>query len=69
MKNLKKITRNDLKHIVGGKTPCKHVIQGSDGTWVTRTGYCVESLGGGGFCNTGLGQTKVTSNGGVSRCD
>lgn len=78
MKNLKKLSRQDLRNVIGGRA-CSVAIQGSDGTWVTRTGTCdVAYIGGGlgdgpaiptGYCNTGLGYHPVTSNGGVSRCN
>jgi hypothetical protein len=51
-------------------TPCTHTIQGSDGSWVTRTGHC--SAGASYphcYCDTGLGDVRLTSNGGISRCN
>ena len=75
MKNLKKLSREDLKIVQGVKRACSVAIQGSDGTWVTRTGTCdtyhygVSGTGSVGYCNTSLGYMPVTSNGGKSRCD
>ncbi|MDQ1097167.1 MULTISPECIES: bacteriocin-like protein [unclassified Chryseobacterium] len=77
MSNLKKLTRENLRNIKGGRA-CSVAIQGSDGTWVTREGTCDVSfvpVGMGqssspvAYCNTGLGYHPVTSNGGVSRCN
>ncbi|WP_143883099.1 bacteriocin-like protein [Chryseobacterium binzhouense] len=78
MKNLKKLSRNDLGNILGGQA-CTLSIQGSNGQWVTRTGTCekkMELIHVGeltiptftSYCETGLGQVNVTSNGGRSRC-
>ncbi|HAH55555.1 MAG TPA: hypothetical protein DCM02_09840 [Flavobacterium sp.] len=81
MKNFKKLSREELKKTVGGQA-CRHVIQGADGRWTTRKGTCrqavepSESISGmiidlitsPMYCDTGLGEVAVTSNGGRSRC-
>ncbi|MBK1896140.1 bacteriocin-like protein [Chryseobacterium paridis] len=77
MNNLKKLSREDLRNLGGGRRACSIAIQGSDGTWVTRTGSCMtltaESPSGlqvsTSYCETGLGMINVTSNGGDSRCN
>lgn len=73
MKNFKKLSRENLRTSHGGKRACSIAIQGSDGTWTTRTGYCssagpIEGLGPS-YCETGLGNISITSNGGRSRCN
>lgn len=79
MKNLKKLSRKELKDVNGGRKACRHVIQGDDGKWITRVGECntrIEMVQVGpisvpqkhSYCETGLGEVNVTSNGGVSRC-
>jgi len=53
-----------------GNTTCTLTIQGSDGSWITRYGHC--SVGASYphcYCETGLGDVHVTSNGGNSRCN
>lgn len=73
------LDNNQLKKITGGAAegifcvdgPCSHVIQGSDGGYVTRNGTCARDWAGGTYacyCETGLGPVSVTSNGGISRC-
>ena len=84
MKNFKKLSREELKNTFGGQA-CTLTIQGSDGTWTTRTWTCqtrqVTKVGDStatiiwnlltaeSYCETGLGYIPVTSNGGVSRCN
>jgi hypothetical protein len=68
MKNFKKLSREDLRNVNGGRG-CSVAIQGTDGTWVTRTGTCNFDAGVGGWCNVGLGNIKLTSNEGVSHCN
>lgn len=77
MKNLKKLTREDLRNLKGGRA-CSVATQASNGTWTTTTGSCgVIYLPGSagdwpvamGYCNTGSGYHPVTSNGGVSHCN
>ncbi|WP_294292420.1 hypothetical protein [uncultured Chryseobacterium sp.] len=79
MKNLKKLSRQDLKEMFGGRRACAHFIQGNDGEWVRRDGECVTTVEWhqvgdtsvpvkSSYCDTGLGHTNVTSNGGQSRC-
>nr|WP_234047745.1 hypothetical protein [Chryseobacterium paridis] len=61
-----------MRNLGGGRRACSVAIQGSDGKWTTRTGSCVEpSLSNmfNGYCETGLGQVDITSNGGVSHCN
>ncbi|WP_265428453.1 bacteriocin-like protein [Chryseobacterium sp. YIM B08800] len=78
MKNFKKLSRKDLKNVVGGQA-CTLSIQGSNGEWVTRSGTCAKKMElvtigevtlptFTSYCETGLGQVPVTSNGGKSRC-
>jgi len=78
MKNLKRLSRQDLKEITGGKA-CIHYVQADNGQWFPRTGQCVttvewQQVGNvsvpikSSYCSTGLGQVAVTSNGGESRC-
>ncbi|WP_445432828.1 bacteriocin-like protein [Chryseobacterium indoltheticum] len=79
MTKLKKLSRNDLRNVTGGQS-CTLSIQGSDGKWVTRKGVCKVSVtltqvtddlsipSATSYCETGLGQVNVTSNGGNSRC-
>ncbi|MDQ1160441.1 hypothetical protein [Chryseobacterium sp. SORGH_AS_0447] len=79
MKNLKKLSRQDLKDVFGGRRACSHFIQSTDGQWIRRDGECVttvewQQVGDvsvpvkSSYCDTGLGHTNVTSNGGQSRC-
>ena len=84
MKNFKKLSREELKNTFGGQS-CSIAIQGSDGSWTTRSGTCktltamAPSLMGGvivgypvasySYCETGLGNIRITSNGGSSRCN
>jgi hypothetical protein len=83
MKNFKKLSREELRNTFGGQA-CTLTIQGSDGKWITRVGVCKRvskeihagdsaisiALGmlSGSYCETGLGNVSVTSNGGNSRC-
>ncbi|MCS3868154.1 hypothetical protein J3D55_001070 [Chryseobacterium ginsenosidimutans] len=85
MKNLKKLSRNELKTLQGGRRACSVAIQNSNGTWTTHYGLCASVVGydvgnefgelvtiatnGPQYCNFGQGVTQVTSNGGVSRCN
>lgn len=69
MRNLKKLTRDDLRNLRGGKA-CSVAIQGSDGSWTIRTGTCsIGSHIGMGYCETGLGNITIISNGGNSHCN
>src|SRR5699024_10439363 len=54
---------------------CTLSIQGSGGGWITRNGTCAYDVGKIGpfpditcYCETGLGDVPITSNGGESRC-
>ncbi|WP_294219443.1 hypothetical protein [uncultured Chryseobacterium sp.] len=72
MKNFKKLTRENLRSIKGGRA-CSIAIQGSDGRWTTRTGTC-QPVGpvagvGSSYCETGLGNIHLSSNDGVSHCN
>jgi hypothetical protein len=79
MTNFKKLSRNELKNVFGGQS-CSLTIQGSDGQWITRTGTCktkttlITASGGiaitdtSSYCETGIGQVPLSSNGGTSRC-
>lgn len=79
MKNLKKLSRQDLRNVIGGRRACAHFIQGNNGEWIRRDGECVTTVEWHqvgdvsvpvktSYCDTGLGQVNVTSNGGQSRC-
>lgn len=51
-------------------TLCQLVIEGSDGSQVTRSGYCSwGSIYPHCYCETGLVEVHLTSNGGTSRCN
>lgn len=79
MKNLKKLSRQDLKEITGGK-PCTLSVKAPNGTWTTYSGTCNTTVTmvqitddysvpvKHSYCNAGLGDVPLTSNGGVSRC-
>ena len=84
MRNFKKLSREELKNVLGGQS-CSIAIQGSDGSWTTRTGECkravnvapgksstveiiADQLSPEMYCETGLGNIPLTSNGGRSRC-
>jgi len=78
MKNLKKLSRKELKDVKGGQS-CVLYVQGSNGAWVPRTGVCkkvvsftqvgdVSIPSTSSYCETGLGQVPLSSNGGQSRC-
>ncbi|WP_336731252.1 bacteriocin-like protein [Chryseobacterium sp. VD8] len=79
MKNFKKLSRNDLKEINGGKA-CTLSIQAPNGTWINYPGTCNYTITmvpitdelsvpvKHSFCNAGLGDVPLSSNGGVSRC-
>ena len=71
MKNFKKLSRNELRNVSGGRRACSIAIQGSDGTWTTRTGSCTSTFFGilPSTCDVGLGQVELTSNGGQSHCN
>jgi hypothetical protein len=69
MKNFKKLSREALRNVNGGRG-CSVAIQGTDGTWVTRTGTCANRPGGlASYCETGLGNVSLTSNEGISHCN
>jgi len=84
MKNFKKLSRNELKDVQGGRA-CSVAIQNSNGSWTTHYGVCASKVntdvgnefsqlvgsatGGNNYCNFGQGVVAVTSNGGVSRCN
>ncbi len=73
MKNLKKLTREELRNVAGGRA-CSIAIQQPNGSWITYPGSCGYVSGGGGQgsmqCNIGTGLTyELSSNGGVSRCE
>jgi hypothetical protein len=84
MKNFKKLSREELKNAFGGKRTCTLTVKGANGQWVTLNGTCETSsnvhvgMSTGellwgmanttSYCETGLGQIKLTSNGGNSRC-
>ena len=79
------LSREQMKNLMGGDSgssgqanpapctdsKCTMSIQGSDGSWVTRSGNCAFSsiIQNTCYCDVGLGVTPVTSNSGVSRCD
>ncbi len=79
MKNFKKLSREELKNTFGGLRACKLVIQGSDGSWITRTGTCSTAVDMNyingtpyptthSYCDAGLGDVPLSSNGGNSNC-
>lgn len=77
--NLVALSRNEMRNVFGGEN-CTLTIQGSNGQWITRAGTCKKvyqlvSIGEGisipqshSYCDTGLGEVSLTSNGGNSRC-
>jgi bacteriocin-like protein len=83
MKNFKKLSREELKNVMGGKGACKLVVANANGTYTTYSGTCVvpvsmemDAMGhvwpvanGPAFCDTGdhVSHT-LSSNGGQSRC-
>ncbi|MEY8758690.1 bacteriocin-like protein [Chryseobacterium tongliaoense] len=80
MKNLKKLSKNELKNVLGGVKACSVAIQKPDGSWVTHQGICAYvynttspngvTYNGTYYCNTGTGNNHViTSNGGISHCN
>ncbi|WP_081413966.1 bacteriocin-like protein [Chryseobacterium daeguense] len=84
MKNLKKLSRNELKRISGGRKACSVVVKQPDGSFKTYPGTCSTTkppnsavlsdlvnwaLTSPGYCETGLGNLTLTSNGGVSHCN
>ncbi|KAB1231026.1 bacteriocin-like protein [Chryseobacterium viscerum] len=81
MKNLKKLSRNELKDVFGGNVgdPCSLSVQQANGSWITYPGKCAYVMnttssngvtwGGSYYCETGTGNSHaITSNSGVSRC-
>ncbi|MCL1676814.1 bacteriocin-like protein [Elizabethkingia meningoseptica] len=84
MKNLKRLSRTELKKVGGGKA-CSLTVQQADGSYKTYQGTCqvtvdsvVQTSSGGGtqfqyeihrYCEAGFGEVGLTSNGGVSRCN
>ena len=84
MKNLKKLSREELRNVGGGKA-CSIVVQNSNGTWSTHFGTCASvvsydvgnefgelvsiATSGPKYCSTDLGHVALTSNGGVSHCN
>lgn len=71
MKNLKKLSREELRNVAGGRA-CSIVVQLANGTWETHTGECrAPKFFGNGpyYCETGLGNIALSSNGGVSHCN
>lgn len=84
MKNLKKLSRNELKSVQGGRV-CSIAVQNSNGTWTTHYGTCASvvsynvgnefgelasiATSGPKYCSTSLGNIPITSNGGVSHCN
>lgn len=85
MKNIRKLTREDLKNVTGGRRACSVTMQQTNGTWVTYPGQCTTTIdgvtqtgGNGGttftysthqYCETGQGEVTLSSNGGVSNCN
>lgn len=85
MKNIKKLSRNELKSVQGGRRACSVAVQNSNGSWTTYYGTCASvvsydvgnefgelvsiATSGPKYCSTSLGNIPVTSNGGVSRCN
>jgi hypothetical protein len=85
MKNLKKLSRTDLKTISGGRKACSIVVHNANGTYSTHTGTCASvvsynignefgelvaiATSGPKYCSTDLGNVPLTSNGGVSHCN
>jgi hypothetical protein len=79
MKNLKRLSRQDLKEITGGKA-CILSVQAPNGTWTDYSGTCSTTVTmvqitddysvpvKHSYCNAGLGNVPLSSNGGVSRC-
>ena len=79
MKNFKKLSREELKNVFGGQS-CTLTIQGSDGSWITRSGTCKKVMTlvaisddisipqTHSYCETGIGEVSLSSNGGNSRC-
>lgn len=83
MKNFKKLSREELKSVNGGKADgksCKLVIMSPNGTSVTYTGTCSITVDYNyingtsypttrSYCNVGLGSSvPLTSNNGSSYC-
>ena len=83
MKNLKKLSRNELRNVVGGRA-CSIVVKQPNGTYITYKGTCTTTqppndpamsaligwaLSSPGYCETGMGNLTLTSNGGVSHCN
>lgn len=71
MKNFKKLSREELKNVAGGRA-CSVAVQQSNGTWITETGTCraPQFFGSGPYyCETGNGNVPLSSNGGVSHCN
>ena len=84
MKNFKKLSRDEMKNALGGRS-CTLTVRNANGTYTTYSGTCdtkIVSAGGmtgagaeyglpmtESFCNIGDGVSyPLTSNGGVSRC-
>jgi DNA-binding beta-propeller fold protein YncE len=85
MKNLKKLSRTDLKTISGGRKACSIVVYEGNGVYTTHSGTCASvvsynvgnefgelvsiATSGPKYCSTDLGNVALTSNGGVSHCN
>lgn len=79
MKNFKKLSREELRSVKGGRG-CKLVVPDGNGGYVTHMGTCqseyVDATFPNGvnisysisYCETGSGRHQLTSNGGDSRC-
>lgn len=77
------LSRAQLKNVLGGSgsgsggsaqcfgNSCTVTIQGDNGSFITRSGTCrdvASILDPSCYCDTGLGNIPVTSNGGKSKC-
>lgn len=85
MTNLKRLSRNDLKDVLGGRRACSVAVKQANGSWVTHQGECKTAVDGQTFinngngltiqfsthqyCETGSGEQSLSSNGGVSHCN
>ncbi|WP_415325472.1 bacteriocin-like protein [Chryseobacterium sp. MMS23-Vi53] len=84
MKNLKKLSREELRNVNGGKA-CAIVVNNGNGTYSTHYGTCASvvsynvgnefgelvaiATSGPKYCSTSLGNVALSSNGGVSHCN
>lgn len=84
MKNLKKLSREELRNVNGGKS-CSLTVKQKDGSYRTYAGTCATTVDSQEFiatsngvrvqftthqyCEAGFGETALSSNGGRSRCN